>query len=177
MKTQSADRATFHINTQTGAVTLNVSLLDYEVKAKYDIYVVAVDSISSARGAEAHLVIDLVDINDNSPVFSQLLYTVSVDESTTIGTSVLKVTATDRDRISADKIVYSLLKNDYSELFSIASSSGDIRVAKSLVYKGVKKFILTVCANDMTDVYKQNVLGMCFCVMFFITNAIYAGYY
>lgn len=50
----------------------------------------------------------VVDANDNAPLFNQSVYTISVSEHVTSGTSLTRVTATDNDSGRNGEVEYSL---------------------------------------------------------------------
>lgn len=161
VKTSSADMASFQINNITGMVTLAATKLDFEMRSVYTLYVKAIDSSSLAVGDEAELRIDVIDMNDNSPVFKRNLIDVSMYENATVGTFVETVSASDQDGVSAGKLRYYIVQNQYSALFSIDAPSGVIRLASTLDYEGqFKRFVLTVCATDSAIDPRQNVPGM-----------------
>ena len=67
-------------------------MFDYETKTRYEF-----DVMANQGHAETHVVIEIIDENDNSPVFSQVSYQASVMENIPIGSPVIQVTATDGD--------------------------------------------------------------------------------
>ena len=48
-----------------------------------------------------HVIINITDVNDHPPIFSQSNYTINIDENTKIGSNILTVTATDNDQVSS----------------------------------------------------------------------------
>ena len=163
-KTSAEDMATFELNNVTGLVTLNASKLDFEIQSKYFLYVFAIDSVSLLKGDTTELVIELIDINDNSPIFANNLYEATILESAGNGSFITSVSASDKDGISNGAIVYYILPNHYSNKFAVNSSTGDILVDSQLDYEaGIHTFILTVCANDTTTDSRQNDPGIQLC--------------
>ena len=163
-KTSAEDMATFELNNVTGLVTLNASKLDFEIQSKYFLYVFAIDSVSLLKGDNTELVIELIDINDNSPIFANNLYEATILESAGNGSFITSVSASDKDGISNGAIVYYILPNHYSNKFAVNSSTGDILVDSQLDYEaGIHTFILTVCANDTTTDSRQNDPGIQLC--------------
>lgn len=51
--------------------------------------------------------VDVLDVNDNEPVFTHQLYRASVPESSYLGQHVVRVSATDKDKDS--RLLYSLV--------------------------------------------------------------------
>uniref|UniRef100_A0A8C1MTH8 Cadherin-related 23 n=1 Tax=Cyprinus carpio TaxID=7962 RepID=A0A8C1MTH8_CYPCA len=64
--------------------------LDYETIRSYSFSLYANESLSEHVGF-ARVFIDLINENDNRPIFSQTLYNISLPESTAAGTSLLQI--------------------------------------------------------------------------------------
>lgn len=65
--------------------------LDRELRSQYDLVVEASDGAVDPRRTTLTLSIQVADIDDNSPVFSQQTYVVNVPENSPVGTVVLKL--------------------------------------------------------------------------------------
>lgn len=65
--------------------------LDYEVSHEYYITVEAADGGSPPLSDMATVNINLTDVNDNAPIFSQSIYTAVVSEDAELGKTVLAV--------------------------------------------------------------------------------------
>lgn len=94
--------------------------------------------------------IAISDLNDNAPVFSLPIYTVSLPEDAEIGTLVTKVHAIDYDIGINRKINYTFI-DSYKEHFKIIPDSGIITLAKSLDREEKDIYNLTVQAFDHGD--------------------------
>uniref|UniRef100_A0A2K5E9T8 Dachsous cadherin-related 2 n=1 Tax=Aotus nancymaae TaxID=37293 RepID=A0A2K5E9T8_AOTNA len=108
----------FAIDQNTGAVVL-VKTLDFEEVTEYRLLIQISDSVHRTEGA---LVVRVLDVNDNPPVFSQEFYQATVPESIPVGYSVLTVSATDVE--SNANISYRILSS--SKEFSIDPKNGTI---------------------------------------------------
>lgn len=76
----------FRVNETLGAISLSPCggldhCLDYERQASYSLTYLATDG--GGKITSANLFLDVLDENDNSPVFSQLVYRRTVDEGAT----------------------------------------------------------------------------------------------
>lgn len=80
----------FQLHTTTGALSTSRSL-DRERRAGYTLGVVAMDRGSPALSTTVTVEIKVLDVNDNSPVFSKSSYSVEVSEDAREGTQVLQV--------------------------------------------------------------------------------------
>ena len=112
-------------------------ILDREVKESYSLKVVAKDGGNSVRTGSMNIHVKVMDTNDNAPVFSQSLYNKTVNESTPIQDTVLRLSATDADiGVNAD-LSYKIRefqenKDTITELFSLDESTGEIKVKSEL---------------------------------------------
>ena len=87
----------FEVENSTGAILLTASL-DRETLAQHTISVIARDKGSPSKtSSPVTITIVVDDVNDNSPVFSQNLYSVNVSENTGPGVPLLLLAATDND--------------------------------------------------------------------------------
>lgn len=68
-----------------------MELLDYEVSPQHYLTVKATARGKQSLSDTATVTIHLLDINDNSPVFSQKIYSAVVSEDTRLGSTVLTV--------------------------------------------------------------------------------------
>lgn len=93
--------------------------LDYETTPIYMLSVAAVDKSADLRDRQTSLctvMVNLVDANDNSPVFDSLLYEASAVENATVGTPVITVRATDADSSINSDLFYTF-QSTTSELY------------------------------------------------------------
>ena len=137
--------AEFYINESSGEIFLNSSL-DREQYSRYIISLRAEDQGNfGSLGGDGELIVNVLDINDNDPVFSQSVYfTTPIPENAEVGSLVITVLATDADE---DKtVVYSLPD---PQRFTINSTTGEISLAMSLDYEDVTRHELTVVATDL----------------------------
>ncbi|CAL4192928.1 unnamed protein product, partial [Meganyctiphanes norvegica] len=108
-------------------------IIDYEIKSSYQLTVRAADSYSG-KWAEVILSIQITDINDNPPEFSQYLYQLNVSEATAIATPILTVMTTDRDIGSNAGVSYQVLYSNGTVPpdFYISSDRGVLMLRQSL---------------------------------------------
>lgn len=65
--------------------------LDYEVSPQHYLTVMAVSRGKQSLSDTATVTVQLLDVNDNSPEFSQNIYSSTVSEDTSPGSTVLMV--------------------------------------------------------------------------------------
>ena len=92
----------------TGFIFQTDTELDREMSPYFNFTVRATDLGSPALSSEVEVSLTLVDINDNSPAFNQTVYQAYVMENQPIGTSLLVVTATDKDVGTNARLSYGL---------------------------------------------------------------------
>jgi hypothetical protein len=90
--------------------------------------------------------IDVTAVNEHAPVFTSSNYAYSVQEDTAIGTSLLRVTATDVDNGPQGEISYSMLP--LTAPFYVDLTSGIFWVKNKLDRESIALFVLTVIAHD-----------------------------
>lgn len=124
--------------------------LDREDVSAYHLNISASDRGKPSLLSFCLVNITIVDLNDNSPVFSQSLYNATVDENTPAGIEILAVTASDEDQALNGKVVYSFQSNQDSSNFQLNTSSGVIKTKEPLDYdgQGQKSYTFMVYARD-----------------------------
>ncbi|NXO33400.1 CDHR3 protein, partial [Locustella ochotensis] len=98
-----------------------------------------------------YIYIRIKPVNEFSPVFRNLSYVFSVSEITKVGSSIGRVHATDKDW-PPSVITYSIVagagNRDYTNIFWISPTEGDMRILARLDYETTQKHIFTVQASD-----------------------------
>ncbi|XP_069026656.1 protocadherin alpha-2-like isoform X16 [Embiotoca jacksoni] len=114
----------FDLNSETGEITVK-GRLDYEETPAYEVRVQAMDQGSSPRSAQAKLLIEIIDENDNAPEISVTSLMTPVKENAEMEAIVAFITVSDKDGgnngVTNCKVVGSApfklksnYKNDYS---------------------------------------------------------------
>uniref|UniRef100_A0AAQ6IFR4 Cadherin-23 n=1 Tax=Anabas testudineus TaxID=64144 RepID=A0AAQ6IFR4_ANATE len=127
-------------------IRMRVALpLDYEEIRSYSFSLFANESISDHVGF-ARVFIEIINENDNRPIFSKPLYNISIPENTPPGTSLLSVLATDKDAGIFGLVRYYF--SDEPDQFSLDEETGWVILRASLDYELMQRFTLTVLARD-----------------------------
>ncbi|XP_073827131.1 neural cadherin isoform X8 [Musca autumnalis] len=143
----------FAVKNMTGAIYV-AGALDYETRRRYELKLVASDSLNENATT---IVINVRDVNDLPPVFPQTLYERTLDEEMKAPFTIMQVTATDGDKDRPQNIVYFLTgqgidpDNPANSKFDINRTTGEIFVLKPLDRdqpNGRPQWRFTVFAQD-----------------------------
>uniref|UniRef100_A0A7N6ALE1 FAT atypical cadherin 2 n=1 Tax=Anabas testudineus TaxID=64144 RepID=A0A7N6ALE1_ANATE len=142
----------FHVDFKTGVLTVT-NPLDYETQTMHVLTVRATDSVTGAF-SEASIEVEVEDVNDNAPVFSKPLYNVNIAEGLPVGTSVIQLSASDRDSGRNKDLTFTMVKTEGNEtdFFKIDPQSGLIVTKQVLDHEDIKQFNLKIKATDKGSV-------------------------
>lgn len=102
--------------------------------ASYTLVIQATDG-KQASTATVHLYV--VDVNDNSPVFSAQYYVLEASEAAPPGTTVGQVSATDADEGFNAQVRYTLLSRFGADKFNLHPTTGVLTLTAQLDYEQV----------------------------------------
>uniref|UniRef100_A0A3B4UHD9 Protocadherin-15 n=1 Tax=Seriola dumerili TaxID=41447 RepID=A0A3B4UHD9_SERDU len=120
------------IISENGSIYTRVPL-DRELRSQYDLVVEASDGAVDPRRTTLTLSVQITDIDDNSPVFSQQTYVVNVPENSPVGTVVLQLSAVDSDLFS--NVTYRVKTESARQLFSLNPVTGELAVLQTLDFE------------------------------------------
>ncbi|XP_058268045.1 protocadherin beta-16-like isoform X36 [Hemibagrus wyckioides] len=124
--------------------------LDRELTKEIDLIFTATDGGTPQRSGTAVIHINVLDANDNTPVFSQSVYKVTLAENAVLGAEVVTVSATDADEGVNGEVSYefSRISDKASKLFSIDKITGQITVKGNIDYEEETTHEMRVQAKD-----------------------------
>lgn len=138
----------FKIDPDTGAITTQIEI-DYEDQASYTLAIIAQDNGIPQKSDTTYVEIIVLDANDNAPQFLRAIYQGTVLEDAPVYTSVLQVSASDRDSGSNGRVSYTFQGGDDGDGdFFIEPYSGIIRAARKLDRENVATYNLKAFAVD-----------------------------
>lgn len=129
----------FTINSKSGELRTKVAL-DYETQKDYAFVVTAKDGAPDMRLGTATVTVEVKDISDELPKFTQSMIEVKVPENVP-DMKIATVVAKDLD--TKPEITY-VFKNGPSDLFKIDPKTGVIKTVKGLDYEEDKELEITV---------------------------------
>nr|XP_015307489.1 protocadherin alpha-1 isoform X9 [Macaca fascicularis]XP_028705603.1 protocadherin alpha-1 isoform X9 [Macaca mulatta] len=125
--------------------------LDREETPELRLLLTATDGGKPVLQGTVELLITVLDVNDNAPLFDQAVYRVHLLETTANGTLVTTLNASDADEGVNGEVVFSFdsgISHDIQEKFKVDSSSGEIRLIDKLDYEETKSYEIQVKAVD-----------------------------
>lgn len=147
------DPGIFRINQFTGVIT-TLKPLDYESVTSYELIVEAYNMAGVA--SITSVIIQVLDANDNFPVFQHLKYRGSISEAAPVNSVVLSaddgtplvLTATDADKNQNSLLIFQIVDNVAQAFFTVDSGSGSIRTISSLDHETHSEFNFRIIVRD-----------------------------
>ncbi|XP_055386024.1 protein dachsous [Condylostylus longicornis] len=142
----------FDIDGQTGSLIV-ARKLDREIQSEYRLEIRALDTttLNNPQSSSIIVKVEIADVNDNAPQWSNDPIQIFVNENTPIGNILYNFTATDIDTGSNGELLYELLR--YSpqadlNVFAIDAITGALTLQASLDYEEINEYILIIAAKD-----------------------------
>ncbi|NXK88181.1 PCDGH protein, partial [Formicarius rufipectus] len=132
---------------------VTASALDREQASEHRVSVVARDQGRPSLWSSAELVLEVSDVNDNAPVFSEAAYSAYVWENNLSGALVVRVSARDADAGANGRVSYWLAGGSAgalgaAPLVSVEARSGAVYAQRSFDYEQCREFAVTLRAQD-----------------------------
>ncbi|XP_034038170.1 protocadherin-12 isoform X2 [Thalassophryne amazonica] len=125
--------------------------LDREVQAHFELTLTAWDKGNPPRSGSTLIHVNILDSNDNSPVFEDSIHTMELSEDTPRGTTIINLKATDPDQGANGEVVYSVSKHTHPEvqrLFTVDPQTGAVTLRGPLDYEAESSFEVIIQARD-----------------------------
>ncbi|XP_029420541.1 protocadherin beta-5-like isoform X2 [Nannospalax galili] len=127
--------------------------LDRESRAEYNITITVSDLGTPRLKTQHNITLQVSDVNDNAPAFSQASYTMYVPENNSPALHIGTVRATDSDSGANAQLTYSLLPPHdphlaLASLVSINADNGQLFALRALDYEALQAFEFRVGAAD-----------------------------
>ncbi|XP_036060655.1 protocadherin beta-14-like [Onychomys torridus] len=132
---------------------LSEKALDRESRAEYNITITVTDMGTPRLTTQHTITVQVSDVNDNAPIFTQTSYTLFVQENNSPALHIGTISATDSDSGSNAHITYSLLPTQDPQLalhslISINADNGQLFALRALDYEVLQTFEFHVGATD-----------------------------
>ncbi|XP_062835531.1 protocadherin gamma-B5 isoform X6 [Anolis carolinensis] len=124
--------------------------LDREKEHTHNLVLIAMDGGVPRKTGTLNIRVNVTDINDNAPVFSQAMYKVSLKENVPIGMSVLQVKASDSDEGLNAEITYTFsdIQETAEHKFQLDPKNGTITLLESIDFENQKNYVMIIQASD-----------------------------
>ncbi|KTF90509.1 hypothetical protein cypCar_00024820 [Cyprinus carpio] len=149
---QGNDERRFKINRYTGVITTQRNF-DFEMTSSYMLVIQAVNMAGIASSVT--VCIQVVDENDNPPVFQELTYTGTISEAAPINSVVISedgkplvIEATDADKNHNALLVFQIVEDTAKLFFTVDSGTGSVRTIAKLDYETFSAFYFSVNVRD-----------------------------
>ncbi|XP_028314647.1 protocadherin alpha-8-like isoform X7 [Gouania willdenowi] len=129
--------------------------LDKEAASSHRLQLTAVDGGKPARSGTVRILIHVLDVNDNMPIFSKESYTAVIEENSAVGTTIIQVNATDLDDGLNGEVVYSFgqnVNNRLRKIFDVNAITGEIIVKGQLDFEAKDRYEIDIKASDKGQV-------------------------
>ncbi|XP_029968557.1 protocadherin alpha-13-like [Salarias fasciatus] len=125
--------------------------LDRELIESHSLILTALDGGKPPKSGNMNILVNVLDVNDNAPIFTKDVYSVTLQENAPVDTIVIRVNATDLDDGPNGDVVYSFSKSmnpNIWNLFDINSLSGEISVRGLIDYEKKDRYEIEIQASD-----------------------------
>lgn len=146
-------RDTFHIDPNSGSLYLHKPL-DYEDTISYVLNITASDGGNPRLSTTIMFNINVVDENDNPPIFPTTAIVRQIREGIPINTPIVTVVAEDPDFGTNGKVTYALTNQEpknHQRHFGMNTATGVIYTLREIDREATDTFKLTVVATDQAN--------------------------
>ncbi|XP_055782650.1 protocadherin alpha-7-like isoform X2 [Salvelinus fontinalis] len=125
--------------------------LDRETVKSHKLLLTAIDGGNPPRSGTIEITVEVLDVNDNTPLFTKNMYSVMLNENSPVGTTVIQVNATDLDDGVNGHVIY-LFGNDVNskiqKLFDLDTETGQITVRGQIDFEIQDSYEIDIQASD-----------------------------
>nr|XP_046151208.1 protocadherin gamma-A10-like isoform X12 [Oncorhynchus gorbuscha] len=135
----------FHMDETTGTMTL-VGKIDYEKDKKYEMMIEAMDQGGLTDSGK--VLIEIVDVNDNSPVINVMSFSSPVSEDSPLGTTIAIINVKDADSESNGHVMCSIDNNLPFKIKSSLTNYYTVITDSAFDRETMPEYNITIKATD-----------------------------
>lgn len=145
----------FSIDRDTGLISI-AQLLDHEESQQHKLRIRVVDGGVPALSSDVTVIVDVTDLNDNPPIFTQNVYKATISELAPRGHFITQVQASDADSSDSSKLEFSIISGNEDQNFAIDKYTGTIVISNHRRPHMQPLYDLNVSVSD--GVFRSSVL-------------------
>ncbi|XP_074536375.1 protocadherin Fat 4 [Halichoeres trimaculatus] len=146
----------FSIDSSNGTITTLV-VFDYEKELSFDVTVKVSNVGGRALFSLAYVVVQISDVNEFKPTFTEREFNLSVLKNVPLGTKIGKITATDDDGGPEGQVFYVMFGQNKHMGFDIDKLSGEVFTTRSLRKQGDRELDLKVLVKNSGIITGTNI--------------------
>lgn len=150
-------KSMFTIDRETGIIS-TAQVLDHEEIQQHKLRVRVVDGGVPSLSSDVTVTIDVTDLNDNAPIFTEHTYKTVISELAPRGHFITQVQASDADSSDYNKLEFSIISGNDDQNFSIDKYRGAIAVSNHRRPHMQPLYHLNVSVSD--GVFRSSALVM-----------------
>ncbi|XP_052739794.1 cadherin-99C [Bicyclus anynana] len=155
------DTDLFSIDRKSGLIR-TLQPLDREASARHELVVGTEENNEQGRGATTTVEVLVDDKNDNAPVFTSAVRPVTIEDTSSIGSLVETVVASDADATAPNnRIRYALAgRGKASKYFHVEPDTGAVKVRDDLRKETDSEYTVDIQAYDEGDPVMSSVMSL-----------------
>lgn len=141
-----------NLDASTGIITISTDNhgFDREMMQEYHFYVEARDNDGTGNRVQVPLVLKLIDVNDETPIFERNLYEFILSPNLQNFTVPAFIKAIDNDAEPPNNVVrYELIKGNYENKFLLHTVTGELTLREPLMKHGQNVRLRRQATNNM----------------------------
>ncbi|XP_054734543.1 cadherin-86C [Anastrepha obliqua] len=145
-----------NLDSESGLITVSTTNhgFDREIMPEYHLYVEARDNDGTGNRAQVPLIIKLIDVNDETPIFEKDLYEFILSPDFKSFTSTPIIHATDKDATAPNNEVrYEIINGNYENKFNLDKITGELSVKEKISIRSKERKRRETMSHIEDDVF------------------------
>ncbi|XP_054424557.1 protocadherin alpha-12-like [Pteronotus mesoamericanus] len=143
----ASEKCMFSINPETGEIRI-FGILDFEENNEYEIHVNAIDKGIPSMASHCTVLVEVLDLNDNTPEVMVTSMSLTVREDAQVGTVIALISVSDPDSGTNGQVTCSLIPHVPFKLVSTFKNYYSLVLDSALDRESVSDYAVVVTARD-----------------------------